>query len=155
MAVKEVIDVTRRMTCSQNDGITLYASSIGRDNTNDTFILDDEIRNTGIEMVFATTRDYGFAYVCDDGRQSVGTNMSMDINHNVRIGPMFHQETQHLADISTLGGASVKFAITIGTSATFSKAPVTVRIHGLGTHEGDNIFLAFLYRFASFHNDGA
>ena len=80
--------------------------------------------------------------------------MGVDIDHDVGVGAVFHEEAQHLADVAAFGGARVEFAVAVGPCPTLAEAPVAVGVHLLGAHEGDDVFLALLHGLAALDDDG-
>ena len=62
----------------------------------DAAILDDEVGDAGIEMIFAAGVHDGLAHAGDDGWQAVGAYMCVDIDHDVGVGAMLDEEAQHL-----------------------------------------------------------
>ena len=152
---KKFVDVACRMSRGQHHGIPLNAISIGSNHTLHSPILDDKTCYTGIEVVFSAMLNNCFTHTRDDGRQTVGTNMGVDINHDVGVGTMFNKESQHFGDIATFGRTRVKLTVAIGPCPTLAKTPVAIRIHLFDSHQIDYIFLPFFHRLPSLHNDGS
>ena len=152
-ACKKFIDVAGRMTRGEDNGITLDAGAVGCDHSTYTSVLENQVGYTGVEMIFATAFNNRFAHTRNNGRQTVGADMGMDVDHDVGVGAMFDKETQHIAHIATLGGPSVELAVTVCSRTSLAEAPVAVGIHLLGSHQVDNVFLAFLDRFSALHDN--
>ena len=120
----------------------------------DTAVFDEEVGEAGIEVVFAAGVYDGFAHARDDVGQAVGADMGVDVDHDVGIGAVFHEEAQHLTDIAALGGTGVEFAVAVGSCTALAEAPVAVGVHLFGAHQGDDVFLAILHGFATLDDDG-
>lgn len=151
---EEFVDVACRMAGGQDDGGGLYFIASGINDAAYTSVFDEEVGNTGVEMVFSSMIYNCFTHARDDGRQAVGADMGVDVDHDVGIGAMLDEETQHLAHVATLGGARIELAVAVGPGAALAEAPVAVGVHLLGAHQADNVALALFHGLAPFHDDG-
>ena len=153
-AGKELVDVAGRMACGEDHGVALDDTASVDDHPADAALLDLEVDNARIEMILAAMLHNRLPHAGDDGGQAVGADMGVDVDHDVGVGAMLHEELQHLADVAALGGARVELAVAVGPCAALAEAPVAVGVHLLGAHHADDVGLALLHGLAALDDDG-
>ena len=154
VGVKQRVNVAGRVACGQDYGCALDAVAVLVDYTFYTSILDNQVADTGVEVVFAAVFHDGAAHVGYDAAQPVGADVGVGIEHYVGVGTVGYEGAKHTAHVASLGGTGVELAVAIGAGATLSETPVAVGVDALFAGQGGNVVLALLHGFSAFHDDG-
>ena len=154
------VDITGRMTCSQDDrseknlmrevrGLTRLCL-----HTNNGVALQKQTRHLCFEMHLSTTINNGIAHCLYDARQFICSNMRMGISQNTGRGSMLAEHVEYLLRRATLLTAGVQLAVRISSCPTLSETIVAVGIHLMGFGDKRQILLAFVNILATFQHNG-
>ena len=151
--VEHLIDVTGRVTCSQNNRAIKELASCSFHACHTT-VLDNESSHPGLEVYLTSALQNGFPHRLDDTRQLVTADMGMGIDEDILSRPMLNKDAEHTIYRAAFLAAGVEFAIAIGTSPTLAKAVITLRVHHTFTLDARGINTAFHYLLAALQHNG-
>ena len=156
VAVKELVDVARRMACGQQHGTPFVGVAACAAHAFHAAgqAVEEEPRHPLAEMHLAAVALDGGADVGDDAAQAVGADMGVGVDHYIGVGAVFDEFAHYCSDVAALGGAGVELAVAVGAGAAFAETPVAVAIDAAAANHLCDVLAALVDTFAAFHDDG-